>query len=255
MQKKTVKQKKTVMQKRTFKISQIVSETLDIVSGRFNINKATIARLAVYHGIEKIRTRTIFNEKIGRYEENYGYLPVRDHHRKSTVDLEIHLPEDTWTEFFIAMDKIRQGLEDKLIDGEPIPDGEMIELFLKIELRRFKLLLDEYEEKKEEETDYDNFYKYNKNEKMNIDIDIPVLLYDEMKMRQERVGIKQTQMGKYLGISACIHEHFQQDFDTIDTDADLLKEIEILGLDRLKTMTLLRYLIESNRIVWNSWDD
>lgn len=243
------------MQKRTFKISQIVLETLDIVSKRFHINKATLARMAVYHGIERVRMRKVENRETGRYEENYGYLPVRDHHLKHKIKFSITLPEETWIEFFVVMDKIEEGLETHMNDREHIPHGEMIELFLKIELRKFKLLLDEYEEKKEEETDYDNFYRYNENETMNMDIDIPVLLYDEMKMKQERIGIKHTQMGKYLGISACIHEHFRQDFDTIDTDVDLLREIDILGLDRLKTMTLLRYLIESNRIVWNSWDD
>ena len=62
-------------------------------------------------------------------------------------------------------------------------------------------------------------------------------------------------MNRYLAISGCIREYFEQDFNVIYSDADLLFEITRLGLDRRKTMTLLKYLLESNRIVWNKSDE
>lgn len=213
------------MQKRTFSISHITLEKLYEISEVFHINKATLARIAIYHGMEKVKN---------------GYLPVRNHHKKHKEKYEISLPEVTWREFGIMMNDI----EYKLV--EHIPDGEMIEIFMEIELKKFANILDEYEKK----LDADNLYSPSDYEAVTINAEIPILLFEKLQNTQESIGIKQTQLGKYITVCGAIHEYTQQEFDTIDTDLDLLNEIQVLGLDRIKTLTLIRYLIKNNRIVW-----
>lgn len=215
------------MQKRTFTISHTLLEKLYDVSEGFHINKATLARVAVYHGMERIKN---------------GYLPIRNHHKKHKEKFEISLPEETWVQFGMLMDDIEYKLD------EHIPDGELIEIFLEIELRKFKNMLDEYEKKLNE----DNLYSFSDCKTMSINAEIPVMIYDKLQVKQEQIGIKQTQLGKYIIACGAIQEYTQQGFDTLDTDADLLDEIQILGLDRMKALTLIRYLIANNRIIWKS---
>lgn len=215
------------MVKRTFKLSYGILEKMDDISDYFHINKATLARFAIYHGIERVKN---------------GYIPVRDHHKKQKKKYEISLPEETWLEFFEMMDSIRYKVE------EHIPDGEMIEIFLSIELRKFMNIIEYHESNVEDDTLYD----LSKSELFEVQAEIPSLLYKRLKSEQRKVGIMSTQLGKYILISGAIQEYVQQDFDTVDTDVDLLNEIDKLGLNKLKALTLIRYLIASNRIIWKS---
>lgn len=217
------------MYKRTFSISHILLDNLRQISSFCGINIATISRMAVYHGIERIKS---------------GYVPIRDNHKESKQKFEIILPEETWAEFSEAMESIKYQLE------EHIPDGEMVEMFLKIELQKFMNLYDEYEK----EAEKGNYYKDKNKAKIFTNTEIPILLYDKLERKQKKLGIKQTQLVKYLLLSGSIQEYFLSEVHTIDTDADLLNEISILGLDKVKTITLVRYLIANNRIVWKSRD-
>lgn len=215
------------MQKRTFTISHTLLEKLYNVCEGFHINKATLARIAILHGIERV---------------NNGYLPRRNHHKKHKGKFEISLPEETWINFGMMMDSIEYKLD------EHIPDGEMIEIFLEIELRKFVNMLDEYEKNLDE----NNLYSFSDCETISISTEIPIMIYDKLQNMQNQIGIKQTQLGKYIVACGAIHEYTQHEFDTLDTDIDLLNEIQMLGLDRVKTLTLIRYLIANNRIIWKS---
>lgn len=215
------------MIKRTFKLSYGILEKMDDISDYFHINKATLARYAVYHGIERVKN---------------GYIPVRDHHKKQKKKYEISLPEETWFEFLEMMNSIQYKVE------EHIPDGEMIEIFLKIELRKFVNIIEHHESNVGDDTLYD----LSESESFEVQTEIPLLLYKKLKSEQRKLGIMSTQLGKYVLTSGAIQEYVQQDFDTIDTDVDLLNEIDKLGLNKLKALTLIRYLIASNRIIWKS---
>jgi len=217
------------MYKRTFSISHILLDNLRQISSFCGINIATISRMAVYHGIERIKN---------------GYVPVRDNHKKTKQKFEITLPEETWAEFSEAMESIKYQLE------EHIPDGEMVEMFLNIELQKFMNLYDEYEK----EAEKGKYYNDEDKAKISANTEIPILLYDKLERKQKKLGIKQTQLAKYLLLCGGIQEYFLSEVHTINTDVDLLNEISILGLDKVKALTLIRYLIANNRIVWKSRD-
>ncbi len=221
------------MYKRTFSISHILLDNLRQISSFCGINIATISRMAVYHGIERIKN---------------GYVPVRDNHKKTKQKFEIILPEETWAEFSEAMESIKYQLE------EHTPDGEMVEMFLKIELQKFMNLYVEYEKEAEKEAEKGKYYNDKDKAEISTNTEIPRILYDKLERKQKKLGIKQTQLVKYLLLCGSIQEYFLSEIHTIDTDADLLNEISILGLDKVKTITLIRYLIANNRIVWKSRD-
>ncbi len=215
------------MRKRTFNISHIVLDNLRQISEDLNINIATLARFAILHGIERIQN---------------GYRPTRDHHPKIKRKFEILLPEETWIKFEKLMQDVAYQIE------EHIPDGEMIELFIKIELQKFMYIYEEQDKL----SNNGIIYKFSNTDTISVDCQIPTLLYDKLIDKKEKIGIKETQLAKYVTLCGTMQEYGLQHFDTLDTDADLLKEIEKLSLDRVKTLTLIRYLIANNRIIWRS---
>ena len=215
------------MQKRTFTISHIVLDDLHQVSEHFHINVATIARLGILHGIEKIQN---------------GYRPIRDHRKKIKRKFEVSLPEKTWMLFENEMQRITYEIE------EHIPNGEMIELFIRIELQKFMLFYEEQDIQEERGVNY----QLDDANIISVNCEIPSLLYDKIQEKKEKISIKDTQLAKYLMTCGVIQEYGLQHFDTLETDADLLKEIQVLGLDRVKAITLIRYLIANDRIVWKS---
>lgn len=229
------------MERRTFAISEVLLFELDDISKYFSIKKTTIVRMAVCHGIERLRTKTVYNEAKNKYETVSGYLPIRDHRKRVKRKYEIVLPEETWKELDAVMESIEYKLE------EHIPIGEMIERFISIELRKFKNIHDEYRSAE----DIKDISKYtticNK-------IKVPNLLYRTVEQNKKITEIEDTELEKYLLLCGAIQEHTYQTFDTIDTDTDIFQEIELLNLDRLKALTLIRYLIASGRLVWKDWE-
>lgn len=215
------------MRKRTFSISHITLDNLKEMSSFFKINVATLSRMAVYYGIKILES---------------NYVPVRNKGKKIKRKVEIILPEETWAEFSKAMDILKYRSE------EYIPEGEMIEIFLNIELRKFLDFYNEYEKKAEESIKYE----YNETKEISVNVEMPILLYKKLEDECNKVKIKRTQLGKYLMLNSSIQEYFSIKYDTLDTDVDLLNEIKFLGLNRQKTLTLLRYLIANKRIVWQT---
>lgn len=229
------------MERRTFAISEVLLLELDDISKYFKIKKTTIVRMAVCHGIERLRTKTVYNEANNKYEKIAGYLPVRDHRKRVKRKYEIVLPEKTWEELNDVMEDIEYKLE------EHIPVGEMIERFISIELRKFKNIYDEY-------NDIDDKKDISGYEKICGKMEIPKLLYRTVEQNREKTEVDDTELEKYLMLCGAIQEHTYQTFDTIDTDVDVLREIELLNLDRLKALTLIRYLIASTKLVWKDWE-
>lgn len=225
------------MERRTFAISEVLLFELDDISKYFNIKKTTIVRMAVCHGIERLRTKTVYNEAKNKYETATGYLPVRDHRKRVKRKYEIVLPEETWKELKDVMEDVEYKLE------EHIPVGELIERFISIELRKFKNIYDEYTSAE----DIENISKYTT---LCNEVKVPNLLYRTVEQNKQKTEIEDTELEKYLLVCGAIQEHTYQTFDTIDTDVDLLNEIDKLGLNRLKALTLIRYLLACNLITW-----
>ena len=230
------------MRKRRFSIWQITKENLGQVSDYFKINQATIARMAIIHGIDKLKDRKVFNAKTKKYEKMIGYRPIEDRRKIVKTKLDISLPDETWQEFDKIMDTVYYRDNDK----KNVPYGKMVDLLLQIELRKFVAILDENEMLNE----HGLYYSFTVKKRFDVRTEMPMMLYKKIKNRKNKIGVTDTQMGKYIACCGMINEHTHCSHDTLETDADILNEIEILGLDKLKVLTLIRYMIASGRIEW-----
>ena len=126
--------------KRKLSISRIVLSNLQEISDAFKISKSTFIRMAIYHGIEKIQE---------------GYRPYRIPRNDIKQKYNITLPEETWNLFDDAMFLIQEELEyidnntsykvDKMKhkSEHKFTHGEMIELFLRIEIDKYNELVKE----------------------------------------------------------------------------------------------------------------
>lgn len=188
------------MGKRTFTVSENTIMDLKDVSKYYHIDIQTIKQFAVIHGIERLKN---------------GYRPYRNKQKRSKRKTEIMLPDETWGELSRQLDKIEYGFE------EHIPDGEMIEIFINIELKRFLHIKEDYEKSLDEsEEQYNTKSVY----PISVSYDVPEFIYDHLKNKQEMMGISDSLMGEHLLLSGICSEYEGTNFDTIDTDADLLNE-------------------------------
>ena len=213
--------------KRTFSLSKAVLKKLDVLHDCYNIDRATFIRMAVYHGIERIRN---------------GYYPYRNHNLKTLEKQKYNvvLPEETWEILKEAKKAIKYQLE------EPIPDGEMIELFIRMEIKGYVAFTNQY--LKDDEAD--DFEIFGEDEEIRITATIPKVFYDKMQEEICVTGLGAGKVGKYLITSALLQECCHTSYEMIDTDADLIRYIEACGLNTVKTLTLLRNLVHANKIMF-----
>lgn len=240
------------MRKRTFVISQSLLKDLDDIHKYYKINKATFVRMAIYHGLEKLE---------------YGYRPIRKRYDTIKIKYDISLPDDIWFVFEDAMLQIEEDIEksqevlqklwrDKsdeekkqrlfLTKENKLTHSEMIEAFIRIEIDKYKCLIKEVLD----DDTVDDERLLEQHNTVSFSVDIPYILYDKLCEEREKTGLKETQLYKYHLTSALVSEHQQNSFDTIYTDADLLINIEALGLPTFKTMTLIRNLIQSGKFAY-----
>ena len=217
------------MTRRTYVIPKTLIEKVTTISLMLGINKSTIIRMAIIHGIEKV---------------DGGYLPKRNHKELQKKRYPIQLPTETWNLF----DSMKENIKYKL--DEHIPEGELIELFIRMEIQKFEKLYRDYNVYLDEEVglfaDEDTDKK-----SMLIQTYIPKIIYEQMQERQQDTGVLETQLSRYLATNGIVQEFYSDDYHVIESDAELLEEIQTLGLDKLKTFTLFRYLLENNKITWN----
>lgn len=229
--------------KRKLSISRIVLSNLQEISEAFKISKSTFIRIAIYHGIEKIHE---------------GYRPYRIHRNDIKQKYNITLPEETWNLFDDAMFLIQEELENTNNDNtsyradkmkhkseHKFTHGEMIELFLRIEIDKYNELVKEIENNDH----MDNKMLLEEQERVYFTADIPMVLYDKYCDIKELTGLQDTRIGRYLIIKSLMNEYLQKDYQSIYTDADLLRYIEALGLDKVKALTLISNLIQADKIV------
>lgn len=243
---------------RTFSISHITVAYLQEVVDTFKISKATIIRMAIYHGIRRL--------------EN-GYRPVRDlnkEDKKKKSKLKIQLPENLWelfekTVYSIEWNYINDGVLGNAL--ERIPDGELINLFIDIELQPYLSVIYTYNSYKvnPDDTNYnknaeklsidevDGVRNCDKNKNQNtiyINADLTDYFYNACLEMKSEVGLIENQLWRYLLTQGLAKEFTTKETASIFSDYDILNEIDKLKIPRLKAFTLIRYLIENDILVW-----
>ena len=151
-----------------------------------------------------------------------------------------------WNELY----RIQQESKDKWM--ECIPDGELISLFIDMELSRYKKLVDY-----ETDEDKPNNWKIELSrgvtyaERRKIAITVPDEVNKELQQRMDLSNVSEIQFWKYIVAQGIMQEYNMMHFDMIYTDVDIIQAIDKLGLPRVKTMTLLAYLRDNGRISFN----
>lgn len=231
------------MSKRTFSISEIVVEETKEMAKYFHVDMKTIISFALYHGIEHLKN---------------GYRPFRYKNKSIKKKIEIFMPEETWIEFCRLLDRIKDELkEDKEQDctkedkdqdykKEHIPDGEIVELFIKIELKRLMNIKKDYEDSLDISGKQ---YSSDAVHPMSVKYDIPEFIYENLQQRFKMMDISESQIGKYLLLKGICAE-YEQDFDIIESDADLIEAMDAMRLQKVQAFALIKYLLQSNRIRW-----
>ena len=209
-----------VMKARTFSISENTFNDIIEICNVFDLTKSTLYRISIYNGIQRIGN---------------GYQPTRDHRKKQKVKVKMNLSQDTWEVLDYIINKVRYTWK------EFIPIGELVNIFIDIEIKEFK----QYQKLSDE---------YNRDHScipVYLKLNVPYKLHSHINAIEDMTGSDSTQLWKYFAYRGLMDEYLFKDTDSIYTDIDLLYEIKELGLSRQKTMTLLRYLIKSGRITWN----
>ena len=219
--------KKELIEKRVISISGILHDDVTDLAKSFHIDQATIYKMAIIHGIKQLDNK---------------YIPKENKKRDITQQVEICLPQRIWDDF----DSLKQSAAEELeqLNKESnckypsVPEGKLIELFINSEVRNLKRA------KKHLNTS-------DETTNISVRLDISKCLYDELQFFKEDANLSNSQMYKYLLVNGFISVCSTPDFNLLETDTDLYNEIKKLGLSWLKTITLLQYLLQSNRITWN----
>lgn len=221
---------------RQFNIQEETLDNLEYVCKVFKITKETFMRIAIYHGI-----RRMIN----------GYRPKRLSETGSKRKQKITMPNEAWT----ALDNVLNKT------GSKYPVGKLINTFINIELQQFIYYTDPeaycniYEIYKDKTDNMDNAEtaksKQDRTIKKDISVDIPEELFNEVCLLESFAGIRADQAWRFFLNRGLLDEHYSTQIDTIQSDEDLLEEIDILGLNRQKTFTLLSYLLKNKRITWH----
>jgi hypothetical protein len=207
---------------RTISIAETSMNDLSEISQIFHITKSTLIKISIEHGLKRLQ---------------HGYLPLRDKRKKRKNKIKITLPDAEWIKFQKAKNDLKWKLRN------PITDNELITIFIEIEMSSFMQYIKQAERNP-------SYSLYNSKE-ITGTFDVPEHIYAKLKQIQNNTGVLDSQIWKYMLASAFTQEYLFKDIKSITTDLDLLEEIEQLGLNRVKTFTLLKYLIANNRIIWN----
>lgn len=216
---------------RKFRLSKRLLEQLDFYKINFHIKMSTIIGMGIYHGIKLLQN---------------GYYPYRNHKLKKLEKkrVKIFLPEKTWIEFDNAMEHVVEKRKEKKIEVESIPDGELVEMFIRMELKKY---IDFFEINKVYNGSEMFYIPYPKKIR-TMTVDLPDILYDELDNELKYTGLDSKDIYRYYLLRSLCQEVDNNRCEMIDSDADLIKYIDELGLNRLKTMTLIKNLMKSGKI-------
>lgn len=214
--------------KRVIAISGNLYEEVVALAQYFHIDRSTIYKMAIIHGMQQL---------------DNDYIPKQGKKRDITQKIELWLPQTMWDEFYSLKDTSNEALDELNTNYncsyKPISDGKLIEMFIDAEVRSLK-------------NAKERLNPSNKTKNISIRLDINASLYDEIQLLKEEAMISDSQMYKYLLIKGLVTELLYPDVEIkfLGTDLDIYYEIQRLGLDKHKAITLLRYLIKNDRIIW-----
>jgi len=221
-------------------ISKAVLKKLDILHDNFHLDRSTFIRMAVYHGLENI--------------EN-GYYPYRNLNirRMERKKYKVTLPKSTWHKIDDVLKKInyipkKNTLEKKMDVLQNIPCGELVEMFIRMEIKGYVDFTNIYIQN--DDDSIDDYELFNEYETVNITAQIPRLFYDKITDTMDKTGLTEGKVERYLIIKSLFHEYYRTELTAIDTDVDLIRYIDNFGFNRIKAISFLRALAENDKIVF-----
>jgi len=244
---------KSDMQERKFSLQEETLDNLEDVSKTFGITEATIIRIAIYHGIRKMLA---------------GYRPDQLAINGSIKKKVVAMPVDAWN----VLDRMIEQVK-KLTPEYKMPSiGKLINIFINLELQQFIYYCDPeaylnsnyytlYSQEDKEDVEILNPEKLQVNHtsqsasgntiNKEITISVPEELYNEVCLLEEMAGINADQAWRFFLNRGLLDEYYGTQIDTIQTDKDIIDEINKLGLPRQKVFTLLSLLLKNKRITWH----
>ena len=211
---------------------------MNILHENYYVDKSTFIRVAIYHGLENIKN--------GHFP--YRNIHIRELYRKK---YKIALPEETWEELEWAKEYIKyvpfnETPDEKMNEIQNIPCGELVEMFIRMEIKAYM----EYTNGFLKDDTVDDLALFNENQEISFLVTIPMVFYDKLQNMKKRTGLGEKKICRYLVINALFDECYKSNVKAIDTDADLIRYIDSLGINRYKALTLIKTLVQSNKIIF-----
>lgn len=223
---------------RTLLLSEALLKKLDVLHDNYYVDKSTFIRMAIYHGLENIKN--------GYYP--YRNMHIKEMHRKK---YKVTLPEETWEKLELVKENIKYIPYDETPDItmneiQNIPCGELVEMFVRMEIKAYM----EFTNIFLKDDEVDDLELFNENKELTFSVKVPMIFYNKLEDIQNRTGLGEKKVYRYLVNNALFDECYKTNVKAIDTDADLIRYIDILGLNRYKAITLIKTLVQSNKILF-----
>lgn len=203
-----------------FNLRYSIDEKVDKISEWTGINKVTIYKMSFYHGIESIKK---------------GFLPVKrkvlsdDSQRVQKIDIPLSHSVNK---------KINDILAGEYYKKNKITKTALIEQFVLMETKRLNAQF-------VERLDNNDYLNSDNMETINIRINVPKIIKDEIQNLSDEIDINDNQLYKYLlltGYFRCIDEALIEAF-VFDSDTDT--SIERLGINQTEALSLIDDIIYS----------
>ena len=242
------------LKRRRCALTGSLCEQLLVLETRYGVKQNDIIRIAVCHGIQKLKNgyRPYRNLNVAKWREATG------------VQKEIYLPAPTWDELDklakTGKDYMKTSIQYELEDH--IPYGELIEMFIRLEIKGLSAFLEkidpsheEWEDRWMEENICNIQGKVNslfEKETMTVNVTIPAVFKKKWDKMQKDTGLDKDTIGSYLMLQAMFHEYCYCDFTTVDRDADLIPLIEANTLEKKKfeVLNVIKILMQANKLIF-----
>lgn len=201
------------VEKRKVTINADISAKIDNIKDYIGIDKNTIVSMAVYHGIQNLKSGDVPKESLRIKKE------------KNRKKLEIELPKEIWGDF------------DRYCTALKISVWELIEILLKVEYTKYRDIIEEMKDCNSRRLSSDN-------EKISIYINIPRPIYNKIIEKEQKLDLAYTQYIKYLFLNAVIEEEKNSLCDAVYFDADTIEIAEKLKMNKTTFSSFAAFIIK-----------
>ena len=204
-----------------FNLRQSVDTQVDIIAEWTKLDKKTIYRMSIYHGIESI--------KKGFLPEKRKMLPDDSQHAQH-VDIPLSREMNKEIEDILLGEYYRKN---------KITKTALIEQFVVMEINRLNAQFIN-------SIDSDDTINSDDKDTIHIRIEVPKIIKENIRDLADKINIADNQLYKYLlltGYFRCIDETLIEAF-VFDSDVDII--LDKLGIEQTKAVTLLQYFTYSN---------